>query len=273
MPKSTLNQKTNDGLYALFKGESGMGKTVAALSFPDVYVFDFDKKMPGIAKKHYPQKDIQYDTFAGYQDVVEKVKEFYDYCPYDTLVVDSFTFLGSLIMESVAVAKGDTVPEMLQRTIDESRPGKARKGPKTIEPMSMEYYTGEVRFSEWFMDHMKTLQVRPGRPRFVITTAHVLKVESAPNIMKDGKITVTRDIVSKGRKVGQQLPAGFDDVYIFGYEQPNQLAGESKIRRFCLTENYGEDTAKCSLRGVPSYIDITDEPLYDQLFNRVIIGE
>ena len=268
MPHNTLDYEPADGLFALFKGESGMGKTTAALSFPEPYVFDFDKKMPGIAKKHYPTKEIHYDTFGFFQEVVDKVKEFHEYCPYDTLIADSFTFLCSLTMDSIGQIKGDSVPEMLQR-VNEPKRGKSIK---TIEPMSMEYYTGEVRFTEWFIDQLKTLQVRPGRPRYVIVTAHVLKIDSAPNPLKDNAITTTRDIVSKGRKAGQQLPAGFDDVYLFAHENANEMAGEYGVNRICMTESYGDDSAKCSIADLPARLDFTNGSLYDRIYNRVRLG-
>lgn len=270
MSQSTLNQEENRGLFGLFKGESGTGKSTAALSWPGLYVFDFDKKMPGVAKKHYPRKEIHYDTFDYFEEVVQKLKEFHEYCPYETLLADSFTFLCSLTMNSVARVKGDSVPEMLQRVNEPVDIKKKKTGPKTIEPMSMEYYTGEVRFTEWFIDQLKALWARPGNPHHVIVTAHVLKVESAPNPFKDGAVTVTRDIVSKGRKAGQQLPAGFDDVYLFGYTQINPFDQESKPRRLCFTEAYGEDSAKCSLK-IPTVLDFTNDSLYDKIFNRAEI--
>lgn len=273
MPISTLDQPVNDGLFAIFKGESGTGKSVGALSFPTPYVFDFDKKMPGIAKKHYPRKEIHYDRFGYFQEVVEKIAELYQYCPYETLIADSYTFMCSLTMDSIAQIKGDSVPQMLQRVTETSKASRGAKTVKTIEPMSMEYYTGEVRFSEWFIDQLKGLQARTGNPKYVIITAHVLKVDPGPNIFRpDAPVTVTRDIVSKGKKAGQQLPAGFDDVYLFGYESPNAFIGESKVRHVCFTESYGEDSAKCSLVGMPEKIDFTNDSLYDKIFNRVVLG-
>lgn len=273
MPQSTLNQPINDGLFALFKGESGTGKSVAALSFPTPYVFDFDRKMPGIARKHFPEKNIQYDTFSLFQEVMDRVAELRQDCPYETVISDSYTFLCSLLMNSIAHSKSDSVPQMLQRMNEPTKRGVKSTGVKTFEPMSMDYYTGEVRLSEWYIDQLKSLWIQPGNPKYVIITAHVLKVDPGPNIFKpDAPVTVTRDIVSKGKKAGQQLPAGFDDVYLFGYESPNAFKGEEKVRHICFTEAYGEDSAKCSLVGMPERLDFTDGSLYDMMFNRVILG-
>lgn len=262
MPQSTLNGKPTDGLLALFKGDSGMGKSVAALSWPQPYVFDFDRKMPGIARKHFPQKDIHYDTFNDIFEVTERLKEFDKHCPYQTLVVDSFTALANLTIESVGQVKGETVPEMLNRVQE------TRNKNKQIEMMPIDYYGGEDRFCTFFINQVKKLQARPNcNPRYVIVTAHVLTVESAPDL-KTRIVTRTRSIVSKGRKVAAWLPTEFDDMYFFGLQNPDPFQNQTgKPRRICFTESYDEDSAKCSL-DLPTQIDFTDGSLYNEIFNR-----
>ena len=114
-PQSTLDVSENTGLLALFKGDSGTGKSVAALSFPKPYVFDFDRKMPNIARKHYPKKDIHFNRFDNIFEVSDRLQELEADCPYETLIADSFTTLANLTIESVGVVKGESVPELMQK--------------------------------------------------------------------------------------------------------------------------------------------------------------
>jgi hypothetical protein len=267
MPQSTLDQTTNKGLLALFKGDSGEGKSVAALSFPTPYVFDFDRKMPWIAKKHYPNKKIDYDTYISIFETVPMVNELINYCPYETLIVDSFTGLANLCVSSLGLVKGESVPEILKRTQG------TRGGGKQIEMMGIDYYSGEDRFCTFFVEQLKNLWTRDGNPKHVIFIAHVITVESAPNL-KTQVVTRTRSIVSKGRKVAAWLPTEFDDVYLFGHQDPDLGSISNQVRRICITEAFGEDSAKCSFP-LPPIMDITDTSLYDQLgfeqFNRITL--
>lgn len=266
MSQSTLNDPDLQGLLALFKGDSGTGKSVGALSFPDPYVFDFDRKMPGIAKKHFPKKNIHYDTFNDIFEVSDRLAELFVECPYETLIADSFTALANLTIESVGQVKGESVPQMLQKVQE------TKNKNKQLEMMPIDYYGGEDRFCTFFINNLKKLQARASNPKYVIVTAHVLTVDSAPDL-KTKIVTRTRSIVSKGRKVAAWLPTEFDDMYIFGYENTNVFGGEGNTapNRICITESYGEDSAKCSLRGMPSQIDFTNGSLYDSMFNRVML--
>lgn len=264
MPQSTLDPNASPGLLTLFKGESGVGKSVGALSWPTPYVFDFDRKMPGIARKHFPQKQIHYDTFEDIFEVSTRLNELFEDCPYETLISDSFTSLANLTIESVGKVKGETVPEMLQKVKD------TRNKHKQLEMMPIDYYGGEDRFCTYFIHQLKKLQARPGNPKYVIVIAHVLAFEYTNIISKE--VTSSRSIVSKGRKVAAWLPTEFDDMYIFLNQKQNTLGGDIKPRRLCLTESFGEDSAKCSIRGLPAELDFTDGSLYDSLFNRVVLG-
>jgi|SRR6516225_95591 hypothetical protein len=256
-PLSTTNI-TDHGLFALFKGESGEGKTTAALSFPNIYSFDFDKKLPGIATKHFPGKDIQYNTFDHIFDIDAKIQELKENCPYETLLADSFTALANICISSVGQVKGESVPEILRRV--QSTKGKAAQ----IEMMGIDYYNAEDRFMTYFIEQLKVLWSRPGNPKNVIVTAHVITTESAPDL-KTKIVTRTRSIVSKGRKPAAWLPTEFDNVFIFGHQLPDLGVSNSSVRRLCLTESFGEDSAKCSLN-LPREIDFTNGSLYDKMF-------
>lgn len=263
--RSTLDEDSPQGGLFLFKGDSGTGKSVGALSFPTPFVFDFDRKMPGIAKKHFPRKQIAYQTFNDIFEVSETVADFHADCPYETLIADSFTSLANLTIESVAQVKSETVPQMLQRVQE------TKNKNKQLEMMPIDYYGGEDRFCTYFINQLKKLQARDGNPKYVIIIAHVLTVDSAPDL-KTKIVTRTRSIVSKGRKVAAWLPTEFDDMYIFGYENTNVFgdsSSNSAPNRICITESYGEDAAKCSIRGLPPTLDFTNGSLFEAMYNRV----
>jgi len=253
--KSTLDTPTNNGLLALFKGESGEGKSTAALSFPAPFVFDFDKKMPGIANKHFPGKEVHWDTFNDIFEVENKLAEFREFCPYETLIADSFTSLCNLCITTVGSVKGENVPDLLKRVQE------TRAKTKQIEMMGIDYYSAEDRFATYFIEQLKLLFSKEGNPKHVIVTAHVITTESAPDL-KTRIVTRNRSIVAKGRKVAAWLPTEFDNLYVFGREQE---FGSDEIRRLCVTESFNEDSAKCTLP-IPKRIEFTNTSLYDQLF-------
>jgi AAA domain-containing protein len=254
MPQTTSNHTDHHGLLAIFKGESGEGKSVAALSFPNEYVFDFDRKMPSIAQKHFPGKEIHWDTFESIFDIDKRLTELFDNCPYETLVVDSITGLVNIVMDSVGQVKKETVTDILSRVSSKSN---------TIEMMGIDYYSAEDRFCTYFVDRLKTLWARPDNPKNVIIIAHVVTVESAPDL-KTKYVTKTRSIVSKGKKFAAWLPTGFDNVYIFGRQFPDLGDIDQTVKRVALTEAFGEDSAKCSYP-FPKSIEFTNGSFYDKI--------
>jgi AAA domain len=264
MPQSTTNLQQDKGLLALFKGDSGEGKSTAALSFPTPYVFDFDKKMPWIARKHYLNKEIHWDTFDSVFEIDNILNSLIRDCPYETLIADSFTGLANLCVSSVGLVKGDSVPEILKRV------QKTKSGDKQIEMMGIDYYSAEDRYCTYFVEQLKKLWARDGNPKHVIFIAHVITTESAPDL-KTKIVTRTRSIVSKGRKVAAWLPTEFDNVYLFGHMQPDLGSMDTSIRRIVITEAFGEDSAKCSFR-LPSIIDVTNDTLYDE-YRKITDGD
>jgi hypothetical protein len=131
--------------------------------------------------------------------------------------------------------------------------------------MGIDYYSAEDRFCTYFIDKLKTLWARASNPRHVIVVAHVVQVDSAPDL-KTKVITRTRSIVSKGRKFAAWLPTGFDNVYIFGRQLPDMGEINQTVKRIIKTEAFGEDSAKCSYN-FPETIEFTNGSLYDKLID------
>lgn len=279
MPNTLDANNQDDKIFALFKGPSGSGKSVAGLSFPGLFVFDYDFKMPAIALKHFPQKSIDYETFSdtdqisdliskwlecpvcGYQKLCEREvgNKCGTSCPYESLLHDSITNMENLVIKTISEAKNEPVPQLI-KTMLKSKGSKSNK----TDMMDFDYYKAEMRFTEWLLMNSKVLLSRKGFPKNIIFTAHIVTTES-PNILT-GITTRTRAIVSQGNKVGAWIPTVFDEVYMFGYNQTGGLGAGDKIgvARNILTMPYGEDDAKTAYRLAPN-IDFTDKSFYDLL--------
>jgi hypothetical protein len=254
------------GFYALFKGPSGSGKTVGALSFPGIYHFDFDRKMPWIARKHFSNKSIDYDTYTQIGDVYDKLMCWLKgqiECPYETLVFDSLTYLATLIIQNTGEAKGEDITMILKSMVP------TRKGTRLIESLSYDYYNNEVRFIDWIMVATRKLwadaHANGKFPRNVIFTAHTLENRSKPNI-ETKLVTVTRSIFSIGTKAAAIVPANFDEVYLFA-TMPDD-SPMARVRHLMTTETCGDDDAKTAFV-LPQIIDFTNGNLYDELLAAV----
>lgn len=260
MSQTTKNKLMDPhGIFLLLKGDSGGGKSTASLSFPKPYVFDFDFKMPSISLKHFPNKEVHWDTFNNIFEIDQMLSQLEADCPYETLIADSITGLVNICMNSVGEVKGETVPSILKKV----------KG-GAIEMMGIDYYSTEDRFCTYFVDRLKYFWARPGNPKHVILTAHLVTVESSPDL-KTKMVTRTRSIVSKGKKFAAYLPTGFDNVYVIGHENPDLDSIKQQVKRICITESFEEDSAKCSFN-FPSKIDFTNDSLYDKFLQYNDLG-
>jgi hypothetical protein len=245
-----------NGLFGLFKGDSGAGKSVAALSFPNCYLFDFDRKMPGVALKHFRGRtDISWDAMKTIYDCADKITEFQSYCPHETLIFDSVTHLSTMCLNAIGEAKSEKVVDMLRKL--------TAKG-KSIELMGVDYYNGETNFLvRYFLDAIRGLYVQPGNPKHIILIAHVLTTESAPDL-KTKIITRSSSIVTAGKKVAAVIPSVFDDMYHFALKHDDQDLNSTQMRRVALTSAHGEEFAKSSYN-LPPMIDFTNGSFYDQM--------
>jgi hypothetical protein len=274
---NTQDATEEKGLFAMFKGDTGSGKSVGALSFCDTdndgtkkgYVFDFDKKMPNIANKHFQEKSIDYDVFEDVFQVQEKMDSFFYNCPYETLIFDSLTALNILVFNTCGKQRGETAVQFLRNM---QPPTTKNQDPNK---MSIDYYNAQVNFLErYWLDTCKSLWARPGNPKNVIIIAHVMTVESAPDL-RTKIVTRTRGIVTAGKAISAYVPTVFDDQWHFSHENDFETG---KLRRLALTEAVGEDSAKTSYR-LPAKIDFTGTPpfyedgnLYNK-FRKIISGD
>lgn len=261
MPSTDDPQYQTDeipGMFQLFIGESGTGKSTAALSYPGVDVLDFDEKMPTIALKHFPGKKIHWQNFQDIFEVSDYLMPWLsgEECPYETIVADSVTSLSTLTLNSVGKTKGEDIIKQLKTRV------KTKSGDMGIEVMGYDYYNGEANFFErYFINSLRSLWARPGNPKNVILLAHVVTVESAPD-MRTKAVTRTRQIVTAGRKVAAFIPTRFDEMYRFGWEMPELGDDLSLPKNIVITYQLGEENAKTAFN-LPTKIDFTGKNFYD----------
>ena len=268
---NTLTAEPNYNHFDLFKGPSGCGKSVAALSYPNPYVFDFDRKMPGVARKHFPKKSIEYDTFDHPNDAAIKQEQFLASCPFETLIYDSFTSMATTLVSALSSMIGESVPKQMSRMIKEGLK-KSGSGNEILDAINISIYNHEVRFFDYMMETAKMMWARPGNPKHIVFIAHVISVESAPDL-KTKVITKTRSVVTAGKKAAAIIPSKFDNVFMFAHrEEGGMMIGgpDSSVKFLALTKHSGDDDAKTTYP-IPDEIDFTNKSFFDEM-NRQIAG-
>ena len=260
---NTQDKQIEHGIFALFKGPSGSGKSVGAMSFPDPIVLDFDRKMPAIALKHFPKKSIEYCRFEKLEDITKLVDDWVKdkNCPYETVIIDSITTAALFLIRELSEMVGEKTSVQLQSI------RKTAKGDSMPDAINISIYNHEVRFFNYLLDNFKILWSRPGNPKNVIFIAHVIAVESSPDL-KTKLITKTRSIITAGKKAAAYIPTEFDNVFNFGFREEGGFPEESTIKHVMISQTIGDDEAKCAYN-LARVTDFTNKPLYDEIQKQI----
>ena len=233
-------------LFCLFKGEPGLRKSSAALSFPKPqYWFDFDGKMEalGLPLRQWKidPKEIKFDTYSKWDPALQKLKQFELNCPYKTLVVDSITSCADSINRQTLMIK-------------QGKDG----GGKTIAGIpvnSIEDFNAEESALKELVARLK--DINKFHKVNVILIAHIIQkeVKSA-----DGKTHMSRIIVTAGKGIAQKIPAYCTEVYHFNIKSDFDASKGGQYA--LLTTHTGDDFARSSLP-IPSEIIFGNNPLYE----------
>lgn len=258
-----------NGIFALFKGENGSGKTVASASFPDPIILDLDLKGDAVVRKHYPNRKIPYHQFSDALQAGELLERWQkEGCPFETVIVDSLTSLSYYCIKTMDDFRQHSILDVMRTLKQEQEKERTAKKPSVAKAMTelrgFDYYNAEDSYLKFYVDALKVMWSTPGKkPYNVIITAHVLYSEQA-NIAT-GNIVKTRRILTAGQKIAAYVPAQFDDVFHFG-TSPGDLFSEKgdRVKHFCFTEAVGDDFAKTAYR-LPPKIDFTNASLYEKL--------
>ena len=236
--------KVGGPTLTLMKGEPGLGKSIAAASYPKpLYVFDFEDKMDAV-KNYYTYtikrpdvlQGITFDTYRNWDNAWEKLINFGLGCPHKTLVFDSLTAGAWLAIMSIVRFKGESGGKKVGK----------------IKVAGIEDYGGEAAALNNMIDQFITLRQMGVH---IILVAHVLRVVEKP---AGGASTESRTLMTGGRKVAAGIPGYFHETYHFEVD----AIDPSKPKYIARTTHTGDDFARTSLP-LPGAIDWTNKVFYE----------
>lgn len=229
-------------LYVLMKGEPGLRKSTQALGFPGPqYWFSWDRKMQGISLPNklwnMPKNHVTFDDYADWESARIKLETFVTNCPYKTLVFDSLTTMGDLVLRQSMKAA--------------SKPNKIG----TIQISSIEDFNAETSAFNQLLGLTKDINVN--QKVNIILIAHVMEVT---NKALNGETTTTRTIVTAGKRVAAKVPALCTEVWNFKLKKGMMVGGKGE---YAITTSTNEhDFARTSI-GLADEIVFNDKSLYE----------
>jgi len=235
-----------DEVMFLFKGEPSSGKSIAAASFPNCYIFDMESRIRSVAAYHVPKgkTDIKYDTYnySDYPKFDKKWDELIDASkmskfPYDTVIVDTLTSCSDLLLHHVIKEKGLI--------------GKGKKIAGVTVNSIEDYNVESTALTEL------VLLMRQIKAKYKILVAHVVKTDRQD--IENNTTVVTRQLLTAGKKVAAKLPGYFDEI--FHFEQRLKSGRPSFIAH---TMSTGEDFARTTLN-IPQELNFTNANFFDMI--------
>lgn len=236
----------------MLKADNGAGKTVFAASFPGpIKFFMFDGSKLDVVKLFFPNRtDIEYDIYGAREtkfkdalgnpvhikSLIQFAKEFndlQDYCPWGTVVVDSFT--------SFSVT---CVTFQLDFRSNNEKGTAMSKGGLVIP--DFDEYKGETTLVTQSLDVSKVL------PCHVIWTAHPLPKLETTGGGASMRVNKTSSIAAYGSKTAAMAPSYFNEIWHLE-TRPGSDGGRQRI---CHTQTIGDQFAKTALP-LPAAFDVT----------------
>ena len=246
----TLEAADPRKIFAMLKGEPGVRKSTAALSFPGKqFWFNWDRKIEGILipAKNWgiDLKKIEYEDYDNWNTPRQKLESFITNCPYDTLVFDSITSCADMTLRQTRRSKGADKGKMIGG----------------IKVDDIEDFNAESSALNELISLCKDVQSNHflrGRVINIILIAHVMEVTK---VSIDNKVNITRTIVTAGKRVAAKIPAYCSEVYHFGIKRGiSQTEGGKYV---VLTEGTGDDFARTALP-LPKEFEMGDKQLYKE---------
>lgn len=206
----------------LGKGESGCGKTTGLASWAvlgPMYILDLDRRVDSLNKtlRHKPEilKNIFYDSFNGYQDSFDKLEKLHDdtkkanyKCIYKSLLYDGLTPLGRDLMnqgisQRIEDNKGDAkkLADMVKRA--------------NIYVPQIEDYLGESQGISNILTLLRSVVFEKAGVN-IFVTGHVVEVETRNR--KNEITSVSRTMLTGGKKIAAEIPAYFNEIWHFANE-------------------------------------------------------
>lgn len=238
----------------LFVGANGSGKTIAGASFPgNGLILDYDGRVAPV-RFFYPKRtDIEYWTIGldgdsrsdviDFTDGLKKIEDLQDRCPYDWVMMDSYTTYSAVaVLHQMGLRSGDV---------------KKTKGGLPIP--DWDEYKGETGVMLQILEILKIL------PCNIIITAHPIyaaKTTKQGGSTNDVLASMIKgsSIASYGWKTASLLPNYFNEMYYFWVDAPT--AAGLDVKRKVQTVSAGDVVCKTALP-LPAVMDITNLQFYD----------
>jgi hypothetical protein len=254
----TMDTVANNVHFSLFKGEPGTRKSTAALSYPrPQYWFSWDQKMNALTipmrKWGIDPKEITYDSYTDWNSAKIKLEKFRVDCPYKTIVIDSITSCADYMLRQVRISKSGGT------TKSGSPSGKTIGG---IPVSEIEDFNAEASGLTELIALTKDIQTF--HKIDVILIAHVIRKDEKS---LDGRINVSRTIVTAGKGPAAKIPAYCDETYHFSVER--SVDADKGGDYIVLTSHVGEDFARTTLP-LPAKLTMGDKSLYEEFIKPAI---
>ena len=239
---ANLSTHNFDSLYSLFKGEPGLRKSGAAVSYPKPYFFDWDMKIDALQMpvKNWGinKADIEFDSYKDWDSAKKKLEQLQVNCKYKTLVIDSITSMADAAVRQTTRFKGE---------------GGKKVG--TIAVGGFDEYNAEAAAIAELI--ALTKDIKDFHHVNIILIGHIIQKEMKS---ANGNTHMARVLVTAGKSIAQKIPAYCSEIYHFNIVTGMDV---SKGGQYALkTTHTGDDFARTSI-GLEPEIVFGDKPLYD----------
>lgn len=256
---ATLQDVNQDNLFCLFKGEPGVRKSTAALSFPGPqYWISTDQKMDALITParnwQINPTDIEYDDYNNWDKPRKKLEQLQLNCKYRTIIIDSITsFADAINRQTIAIKSGSSKK-------DGEAKGYTIGG---ISVNTMEDYKAEASAFQELIAVLK--DIHNYHKVNIILIAHVIG-ERKPEEAR-ASTHFSRIIVTGGKIISAKIPAYCSEVYHFNIDK--KMLAEQEGDYTILTTHTGDDFARTSLP-LDRKLIFNGDKLYDKFLKPAI---
>jgi|SRR5215471_8018021 len=252
----TLADVKLHALFTMLKGEPGLRKSTAALSYPKPqFWISTDQKMEALV---LPAKrwgvnlrtEVEFEDYNDWDKPAKKLESLQLNCRYKTIIVDSIT------------SAGDAMTSQVKR--NKKSGGDSSKVIGGIQVAGFEEFNAE---SSAFQDMIRMLKdIHKFHNVHVILIAHVLAARKDNDA---NKLTHhSRIIVTGAEKISAKIASYMTEVYHFNVIPAFEADKEGEYS--LVTVHTGNDYARTSLP-LPREIKFNSEPLYEKWIEPAII--
>ena len=226
-------------------GQPGRGKTTAGITFPTpMLIFDFDGKLDGpilFAKKQgIDLSQIEVEQPRNWQQVVSILNREETSPKFKTYGFDTLTSLADMLLSNIQDLKATEKGGSVKRIGGVQVPGLEEFNAESAGIMDMILFMKNVKANVWL-------------------TAHVIETKTTSNASGKPTMSISRSLLTGGKKVAAKIPAYFPENYSLQIEP--ELDPSLPPKYVVYTQSNTEDYGRTGF-DLPAKIDITGKPFY-----------